>query len=69
MKKINRQIEEIKIAVKTAQSFLTGKSFAAYQEDYPTQRKILKNTKLAQDKCYDLGMDVVKKYGWQQPDP
>jgi len=68
MKIINHKIKEIKSATRTAQSFLTDQSFAAYQEDYLTQGKIMDNLKQAQDKCYDLGEDIVQKYGWDQPE-
>ena len=68
MKNITQKIKEIKSAAKTAQSFLTEQSFAAYQDDYLTQGKILDNLKVAQDKCYDLGMDLVQQFGWKEPD-
>ncbi len=68
MKKITQKIKQINSSVETAQSFLTDLSFTAYQEDYLTQGKILNNTKQAQDKCYDLSMDVVQKYCWQEPE-
>ena len=46
MKNIDQRIKEIKSAAKKAKSFLTEQSFAAYQDDYLTQGKILDNLKV-----------------------
>jgi len=64
MKKIN----QINLPLKTAQSFLTEQSFADYEDDYITQGKILDNMKKAQEKCYDLGMEIVQQFGWKKPE-
>ncbi|MBC8180168.1 DUF86 domain-containing protein [candidate division KSB1 bacterium] len=68
MKKINQKIKQINLSLKTAQSFLTKKSFAVYKENYITQGKILDNMKQAQEKCYDLGMNIVQQFGWKKPE-
>ncbi len=68
MKKITQKIKQINSSVETAKSFLTDQSFAAYKDDYITQGEILDNLKVAQNKCYDLGMDIVQQFGWNKPE-
>ena len=68
MKKITQKIKQINSSVETAKSFLTDQSFAAYKDDYITQGEILDNLKVAQNKCYDLGMDIVQQLGWNEPE-
>jgi len=64
MKKIN----QINLPLKTAQSFLTEQPFVVYKDDYITQGKILDNMKQAQDKCYELTVEVIQKNGWKKPE-
>ena len=68
MKKNSQKIKQINLFLKTAQSFLTEQSFADYKDDYITQGEILDNMKQAQDRCYDLTVEIIRKKGWKKPE-
>ena len=68
MKKITGRIEQINLSLKTAQSFLTEKSFAVYKDDHITLGKILDNMKQAQDRCYEVTAEIIQKNGWKKPE-
>ena len=68
MKKITKMIEETQNAISIAQSFLKERAFEYYKEDYLSQGKILENMKMAQEGCYEIGMDIFRYNKWKQPE-
>ena len=68
MKQINQKIQELHATTQTIAAHFIDKSFSSFQNDNLAQGEILDNLQQAKDRCYDLGMALVRQYGWNAPE-
>lgn len=68
MKQVNQKIQELHATTQTIAAYFTDRSFSSFQNDNLAQGEILDNLQQAKDHCYDLGMAIVRQYGWNAPE-
>ena len=68
IKTLVKKINQCKSSVDEERSALQNQNFAVYKEDSLIIGNILDNLKRSMDRCYDLGIELIREYGWKEPE-